>query len=190
MSDKLLKQLSANIRNIFSSGFFEKRFNDGKIQIKTVSGRVLKMKESFPYGFAAKAKNGKSFVLCRGGDFSGFEIMPLLADDNINPPELEDGDAALYTESGGWIAVRENGAVELFGKDAGGIVKAKELETQLNKLTARVDGIIDALKNSATAAQDGGAAYKGQIVAALSALINKEDFSNLESGKVLHGTGK
>jgi len=188
MSD-LFKRLSANIRNVFSIAFFDRRSDNGEIQVKTISGRTLKKKESFPYGFHSKAKNGKSFIFCQGGDFSGFEIMPLIADDKINPPALKDGDAALYTGSGGWIAARESGTVELFGEDAGGLVKAKELERQLNKLTARVDGIMSALRNSATAAQDGGAAYKAQIVAALAAIVDKEDFTNLESEKVFHGTG-
>ncbi|MDR0322364.1 MAG: hypothetical protein LBI28_12755 [Treponema sp.] len=190
MSDTLLKQLSAKVRNLFSLGIFQKRYDDGKLQIKTLSGRVLEKKEAFPYGFTAKAKNGKVLVLCQGGNFDGFEIMPVVADNAVEPPELEEGDAALYTESGGWIITREDGTVELFGTDAGGVVKAAELENQLNKLSARVDGIMDALKNAQTAAQDGGAAYKAQIVTLLSALSDKEDFSNLESEKVLHGTGE
>jgi len=188
MSD-MFRNLFANIRNIFSIAFYDKRFNDGQIQIKTVSGRLLKKKEAFPYGFYAKSKSGKSFVFCQGGDFSGFEIMPLIADDNINPPELNDGDAALYTESGGWITARENGTVELFGKNAGGLVKAKELENQLKKLTARVDGIINAINSAPVAPLDGGATFKSSICGVLASLVNKENFSNLESEKVLHGTG-
>lgn len=189
MSD-MLKEISAKIRNLFSIGVFQKRYDNGEIQIKTVSGRALKKKEAFPYGFIAKAKSGKCFVFCQGGDFSGFEIMPLIADDKIKPPKLNDGDTALYTESGGWIIARENGTVELFGTDEGGLIKGSELKSQLEKMSARLDGVIDALKNSATAAQDGGATYKAQIVTALNLLLNKENFNNLESSKVLHGTGK
>jgi len=190
MSNTLIKQLIAKVRNLFSLADFQKRYDDdGKVQVKTFSGRVLENKEHFPYGFTAKAKNGKALVFCPGGNFNGFVIMPFAADDNVCPPKLEEGDAALYTAGGGFVITRENGTVELFGQDAGGIVKAKELKSQLDKLTARVDGIIDALKNSQTAAQDGGATYKAQIAAVLTALVNKEDFSNLESEKVLHGTG-
>jgi phage gp45-like len=190
VSDTLLKQLSAKVRNLFSIGVFQKRYDDGKIQVRTVSGRAIEKKESFPYGFAAKAKNGRAFVLCQGGSFDGFEVMPLIADNGVKPPELNEGDAALYTERGGWVVTRESGTVELFGKDEGGIVKAKELASQLNKLSKRVDGIMDALKNSQTGSQDGGSAYKSQIAAALAALSDKENFANLENGKVLHGTGK
>ncbi|MDR1836605.1 MAG: hypothetical protein LBQ89_02995 [Treponema sp.] len=189
MSDTLIKQLNARISNLFSLADLQKRYDDGKVQVKTFSGKVMEQRESFPYGFSAKAKTGKALVFCPGGNFNSFVIMPVAAGDDVCPPELKDGDAALYTESGGWIIAREDGTVELFGKNAGGIVKAKELKSQLDKLTARVDGIIDALKNSQTAVQDGGATYKGQIVAALSALVNKEDFSNIESEKVRHGTG-
>ena len=185
----LIKELSTKIRNLFIVGEFKKRYDDGKIRVKTHNNIVVEKKEAFPYGFYAKAKSGRAFMFCRGGNHDGFEIFPLQPGDDITPPELEEGDAALYTQNGGWIIVRENGTVELFGTDAGGVVKAAELKTQLDKLTARVDGIIDALNNSATAAQDGGATYKGQIAAALAALADKEDFSNIESEKVLHGTG-
>jgi phage gp45-like len=190
VSDTLLKQLSAKVRNVFSLGYCQKHCDDGKLQVRTVSGRIIEKRESFPYGFAARAKNGRAFVLCQGGSFDGFEIMPLIADDSIKPPELQEGDAALYTEKGGWVVAREDGTLELFGKGEGGVVKAKELESQLNKLSKRVDGIMDALKNSQTASQDGGATYKAQIVAALAALSDKENFANLENAKVLHGTGK
>ncbi len=129
----LLSQLNAKIRNLFSIAIFQKRYDDGRLQIKTLSGRVLEKKEAFPYGFIAKAKTGKTFVFCQGGDFGGFEIMPLTADDNVCPPKLEEGDAALYTQGGGWVIARDNGTLELFGTDAGGVVKAAELERQLNK---------------------------------------------------------
>jgi phage gp45-like len=188
--NSLFSLINARIRNLFSVADFQKRYDDGRLQVKTLSGRVLEQKESFPYGFAAKAKTGKALVFCQGGNFNGFEILPLTANDDVCLPKLKEGDSALYTQSGGWIIARENGTVELFGIDAGGIVKAAELKSQLNKLSARVDGVINALKNSQTAVQDGGATYKAQIVAALAALVDKEDFSNLESEKVLHGTGE
>jgi phage gp45-like len=185
-----IKELAAKLRNVFSLGEYQKRYDDdGRIQVKTHNGKVLEKAEAFPYGFYAKAAGGKTLVLCQGGNFDSFEILSVLKADDVTLPELEEGDTALYTKSGGWIAVRENGAVELFGKDLGGVIKADELKTQLDKLTARVDGVIDALKNSATAAQDGGATYKTQIVASLLTLVNKEDFSKLRSDKVFHGTG-
>jgi len=181
--------ISAKIRNLFSLAVFQKRYDDGKLQVKTHSGRVLEQKESFPYGFFAKAKKGKTLVFCQGGNFNSFEILPLI-DKEVSPPELKEGDAALYTQGGGWIIARENGKVELFGTDEGGVVKAKELETQLNKLTARVDGIINALKTAPITPTDGGASFKTGIISVLETLVNKEDFSKLESEKVLHGTGK
>jgi len=184
-----IRELGARLRNLFVVGEFQKRCDDGKIQVKTHNNRVVEKKEAFPYGFCAKSKGGRAFVFCQGGNMDGVEIFPLQPGDDITPPELEEGDTALYTENGGWIILRESGTVELFGTDAGGVVKAGELKTQLDKLTARVDGIINALKNSPTAAQDGGATYKGAIAGTLATLVDKEDFSSIESEKVLHGTG-
>jgi phage gp45-like len=182
-----IKQLAARIRNLFSLGEFQKRYPDGRIQVKTVFGRVVEKKEAFPYGFKAKAGKGNVLVFCQGGNFDGFEILPVL--DGGGGPDLEEGDAALYTESGGRVIARNSGTVELSGTDYGGVVKEQELRDQLAKLSARLDGVMNALKNSPTAAQDGGAAYKAGVVTALNALADKEDFSHIASDKVLHGSG-
>jgi phage gp45-like len=109
-----IKQLAARMRNLFSLGQFQKRYADGKVQVQTIFGRVVEKKEAFPYGFTAKAKKGTVLVLCQGGNFDGCEVLPVLDDDG--GPELEDGDAALYTESGGWVVCREDGSVEIHGK--------------------------------------------------------------------------
>jgi len=110
----VLSQLSARIRNLFSVAEFQKRYNDGRLQIKTLSGRVLEQKEAFPYGFIAKAKTGKALVFCQGGDFNGFEILPLI--NYEGGPKLNEGDVAIYTDSGGWLVCRDNGEIELNGK--------------------------------------------------------------------------
>ena len=182
-----LEQLGARVRNIFSIGEIKKRYTDGKIQAETAAGRILEKKEAHPYGFKAKAKEGTVFVLCQGGNFDSFELLPVI--DYEGGPELNENDVALYTASGGWIICREDGTVELFGKDLGGIVKVEELKNQLATLTARVDGIMNALKNSPTAPNDGGSTYKGAIVGALNSLTDKEDFSSIASDKVFHGSG-
>jgi hypothetical protein len=102
-------------------GEFQKRYGDGKIQVKTHNGRTVERKETFPYGFYAKAKGGRAFVFCRGGNLDGFEICPVQAGEGVMPPELEEGDAALYTGGGGWIVVREAGGIEINAEDAGDI---------------------------------------------------------------------
>jgi phage gp45-like len=184
-----IASLAARLRNLFSPADFQKRYGDGKIQVKTYNGRVIEKMESFPYGFFAKAKKGKVLVFCQGGNLDGVEVLPVRAARDVTIPELQEGDAALYSDAAGRVVCRVGGTVELNGKDNGGVIKAQDLKTELNKLTARVDGIMNALKNSATAVQDGGAAYKTQIVTALSMLQDKENFSGIESEKVLHGNG-
>lgn len=62
---------------------------------------------------------------------------------------------------------------------------ATELQTQLNKCKARIDTIINALKSSAVAPQDGGATYKANITAALSGLT-AEDYSKIIDNKIKH----
>jgi phage gp45-like len=112
-----IRAMGARLRNLFVIGEFQKRYDDGRIQVKTHNNRVVEKKEAFPYGFYAKAKGGRAFVFCQGGNLDGFEIFPVQPGDEVTPPELEDGDAALYTGGGGWIILREAGDVEISNKD-------------------------------------------------------------------------
>lgn len=68
----------------------------------------------------------------------------------------------------------------------GGMVKPAVLKAELDKLTARVDGIINAIKSGVPVAQDGGLALQQTVVAALNTLTDKEDFSAIENEKVKH----
>lgn len=72
------------------------------------------------------------------------------------------------------------------GGENGGITITPELVSQLAKLTARVDGIIAAIKGGVPGSSDGGVALQKTIVAKLDTLTNKEDFSNIENDKIKH----
>ena len=183
----LLDQLCARVRNIFFTGKLERRYNDGKIQVQLVSSDAFEKQETHFYGFKALPKEGKVFAFSQGGNIDSFELLPVI--DEGKGPDLKEGDAAIFTRSGGWVICRENGEVELYGKDYGGLVKVEELQIQLAKLTTRVDGIMNALVNSSTAVNDGGATYKTGIVTALNLINDKENFSSIASNKVFHGNG-
>ena len=111
----------AKIRNLFSTGTLQKRYDDGVVQVMTHTERVLEKSEAYPYGFYAKAKNGKAIIFCQGGNYNDFEILPVLKADDVSAPELEEGDAALYTGEGAVIIVREAGGVEVFAKGTGAV---------------------------------------------------------------------
>lgn len=78
-------------------------------------------------------------------------------------------------------------SVQLRGEQYGGLIKVEELVTQLDKVTARIDGIIDAINNGVPVPQDGGAALQASIKVALALLVDKENFKNLENENVKHG---
>ena len=79
-----------------------------------------------------------------------------------------------------------NDKIELNGGLLGGLIKIEELKSQLDKMTQRIDGIMNALRNSPTGSSDGGAAYKTAITTALSSITNKENFGNIEDEKITH----
>lgn len=84
------------------------------------------------------------------------------------------------------VQFSEIDTISINGGTLGGLVKIKELKTQLDKMTARIDGIMNALKNAQPTAQDGGAAYKLGITTALDLLNDKENFSKIEDTKITH----
>lgn len=80
---------------------------------------------------------------------------------------------------------------KLNGENFGGIVKAPELQVQLDKMTARIDGIIEAINNGqpAAGASDGGAALHTSIKTGLLAMGETEDFGDIENETIKHGNG-
>jgi len=146
-----IRELGAKLRNLFVESEFQKRYGDGKIQVKTHNNRVVEKKEAFPYGFYAKAKSGKAFVFCQGGNLDGFEIFPVQPGEGITPPELEEGDAALYTGDGSRIILREKGAIEINAKSSGDTTVICEdgkfyFGNNMTNLCKLMIGLIDEIK--------------------------------------------
>ena len=56
-------------------------------------------------------------------------------------------------------------------------IEVNDFKTQIDKMSARIDGIINAIKNGVATPQDGGAALQQTIVAQLP--TDKEDFNTL-----------
>lgn len=84
------------------------------------------------------------------------------------------------------VMVEEVEEVIIRGGENGGLIKINELVENLDKMTKRIDGIIEAIKNSTPVAQDGGVSMKASIVASLNTLTEKEDFSKIENEKIRH----
>ena len=181
-----LSELYAKIRNVFNFGILKTR-DDKTVTVETEFCRTIETEELFQYGFFAKAKEGKAVVLSQGGNAGSYVLLPICSVDGA--PELKDGDAALWSKDGSFVIVRSDKTVELNGTDFGGLIKIEELKKELAKMTARIDGIINAVKTAAVSPQDGGATFKSNMIASLEMLVNKEDFSQIENKKVQHGQG-
>jgi len=143
-----LRELAARLRNLFQTGEFRRRYDDGAIQVQTHNNRVVEKKEAFPYGFCAKAKNGRALVVCQGGDVGSFEILPLLPSDDVMPPDLEDGDVALYTGKGARIVLREAGWMEIAAAGVGDVAAVAKsgkfyIGNDLTNLSEVLLGMID-----------------------------------------------
>lgn len=60
------------------------------------------------------------------------------------------------------------------------------LKQELDKMSARIDGIIDALNNGVPVPQDGGAGLQTSIKGFLAAIVQKENFGQIENDKIKH----
>lgn len=68
----------------------------------------------------------------------------------------------------------------------GGLTITPELKLQLDKMTARIDTLYNAIQNSAVVAGDGGAAFKANMNIILATAKEKEKFSKIENLKIKH----
>ena len=111
---------------------------------------------------------------------------------------VEDNNVFLKTQKGSATLTADNLTLDIDGTTLelkqnlsvwnGGsetTANATELQKQLNVCKARIDAIINALKSSGVATQDGGATYKANIAAALSGLAT-EDYSEIIDDKIKH----
>ena len=102
----------------------------------------------------------------------------------------ENGDISITTE--GSISASSEKTISFDGDSFGGLCKTQELKTQLDILSGRLDSVVNGIKSAVPTPQDGGAALQTQIKTSIETYeqaSGKEDFSEIESDKVLHGDG-
>ena len=80
----------------------------------------------------------------------------------------------------------ENDKIIINGGENKGLVKIEELKENLEKMTKRIDGIIEAIKGGVCVPKDGGSSLQQTITARLNSLTDKEQFDAIEDEKVLH----
>ncbi len=104
-----------------------------------------------------------------------------------SPVELTivDGSAALKVGDTTAEITKEKKITLNDGKN-GGLTITPTLAAELKKMSARIDGVIDAIKNGKATPQDGGTGLQTTIVASLAKLTNVEDFSKIENKDVTH----
>ncbi len=77
--------------------------------------------------------------------------------------------------------------IQFNGGTNGGLTVTPELKTQLDKLTARVDGVIDAINSAQTSpSPDGGTVLHNTMKAGLALITEKESFDKIENEKITH----
>ncbi len=98
--------------------------------------------------------------------------------------EIKDKTAKIDVDG---TTVEFDGTTTTFNGGTETMANATELQKQLNTMSGRIDAIINAISSAGIAAMDGGATFKGALVAALAPhLSNKENFSQMIDDKIKH----
>lgn len=82
--------------------------------------------------------------------------------------------------------VEFDGKTTTFNGGSETMANATDLKKQLEKMSKRIDGIIDAIKNAVAIPQDGGTGLQKTMVAALATLVDKENFGQMIDDKIKH----
>ena len=82
--------------------------------------------------------------------------------------------------------VEFDGNTTTFNSGSETMANATDLKKQLEKMSKRIDGIIDAIKNAVAIPQDGGTGLQKTMVAALAAIVDKENFDQMIDDKIKH----
>lgn len=82
--------------------------------------------------------------------------------------------------------VEFDGSTTTFNSGSETMANATELKSQLEKMSKRIDCIIDAIKNAVAVPQDGGTGLQKTMVAALATLVDKENFGQMIDSKIKH----
>lgn len=82
--------------------------------------------------------------------------------------------------------VEFDGNTTTFNGGSETMANATDLKKQLEKMSKRIDGIIDAIKNAVAIPQDGGTGLQKTMVAALAMIVDKENFSQMIDDKIKH----
>jgi len=178
--DRILKDDEANnfIENEFK---LEKYTEEGSVSI---SG-VAKEGNLYISVDGKTSKGGKIFIDVGNSDEEGAVIFNIKGDlkaelNNLICNAIKD--VIINSKEDITINPTEDGKKVKLGTGDEPILKGDSSVTQLDTLQAKVDLIIDAIKNGTIGSSDGGAAYKSSMVLILEAAIDA-DFSNIKSDK-------
>lgn len=82
--------------------------------------------------------------------------------------------------------VEFDGSTTTFNGGSETMANATDLKKQLEKMSKRIDGIIDAINNAVAIPQDGGTGLQKTMVAALAMIVDKENFGQMIDDKIKH----
>ena len=82
--------------------------------------------------------------------------------------------------------VEFDGNTTTFNGGSETMANATDLKKQLEKMSKRIDGIMDAIKNAVAIPQDGGTGLHKTMVAALAMIVDKENFGQMIDDKIKH----
>lgn len=179
-------EVLARLRNLVAKITLKRRKED-LLEVETSFGRVYELQEIKPYGLASKPSMGKGICLFMGGDTRNAVLLAI--DSREGQPELDEDEVAVFHKNGHCVVLRNDGTIELGGKELGGLVKWQELQAELEKNNALWQRLLAALDVPANEVGNGNpSVFQTALKGALSG-AGLPDYSDIENKKILHGKG-
>lgn len=179
-----IRELAARLRNVMAKVKLTMR-DGNEVQVESSFGRTYQLEELQPYGLASKAQSGHGLLLFVGGNTQSPLLLPICSVEGR--PDLEDGEVAVFHESGSCIVLKKDGSIEIGGSSYGGLVRWPELQKELDKLTEMWQSLVQALSVPVNEAGNGAPSVFQQALKA--ALSGKQlpTWQDVESKYVKHG---
>lgn len=122
-----------------------------------------------PYGFSSVPGTGAEAVIVCGGGDRGKAIAVVVTEQDARPSGQADGEVALFHRDGARIEFKANGDIHVYPSGTGTVRLGSATTVQKAARNKEIEDLFKAISFAATVPNDGGAAFKANILAALPA---------------------
>jgi len=168
---RVLSPIVRRVRTMISRGLIT-RVNEStkaqSLQLQGIDEEVLDKVERFgEFGFASYPCDGSEAIVLAPQGTRALAVVVAVEDRRYRPRDLAEGECELYTKNGTRVKCKISGLIELGTSPTDFVALAPAVKAEIQKVLTYAQGIASAISGGVPVPNDGGAALKSSIVAAL-----------------------